>query len=62
MDYAKTVKKQWFRDYDGYKSEPIWHRDANESSFFNQATDSQCVLPLPSIEELEKQLEALENH
>ena len=46
----------WFRDYDGYRNEPIWRRDSNESTYFNPRTDSQCVLPLPPIEELEKQL------
>lgn len=47
----------WLYDYDGYRSQPIWKRPEDESSYFSLITDTQCVLPLPTLDELEKQAE-----
>lgn len=58
MNIDNIISKKWCREYDGYRSDSIWQRDEKESSYFNQITDTQCALPLPSIEDLEKQLEA----
>lgn len=49
-------RKEWIREYDGYRPEPIWKRDDNDSSHYDAVIDRQCEIPLPPIEELEKMI------
>lgn len=41
---------------DGYLGEPIWKQAENDSTYYNEILDSQCVVPARSLRELKKEL------
>ena len=49
----QTVTK--IRSYDGYQGHPLWEKD-DWSTYYDYAADQQCRVPLPSVDELKKEL------
>lgn len=49
----QIVTKIW--PYDGYQGRPLWEKD-DRSTYYDYAVDQQCRVPLPSVDELKKEL------
>lgn len=41
--------------YDGYQGRPLWEKN-DWSTYYDYAADQQCRVPLPSVDELKKEL------
>lgn len=44
------------QEYDGYRGKPIWKKKENASTYYDVKTDTQCNIPMKTVEELKKEL------
>lgn len=56
-DTQLRYKDGGIRQRDGYLGEPFWKQPKSDSTYYNKALDSQCVVPARSLKEIKEELE-----
>lgn len=55
-DTRIKYKDGGIRERDGYIGNPIWEQPPNDTTYYSETLESQCIIPSRSLSELKKEL------